>query len=164
GVGEPDFDTPENVKEAGIEALRQGRTKYTPAGGIHELKEAIQQQLARDHNLNYDVSEIIITVGAKHGLYGITQVMFEEGDEVIVPAPYWVSYVEQIKVTGATPVVVTTKEETGFRMTAEQLRAAISSQTRAIMLNSPSNPTGAVYRREHLEPIAAIALEHGIPV
>ncbi len=164
GVGEPDFDTPDNVKAAATRALEEGRTKYTPAGGIHELKEAIQAKLARDQNLHYDLSEIIVTVGAKHALYGITQVMFEEGDEVIVPAPYWVSYVEQIKVTGATPVIVETTEANGFRMTPEELQAAITARTRAIMLNSPSNPTGAVYRRDQLAALAQVALETGVPV
>ena len=164
GVGEPDFDTPKNVKDAAVAALEKGRTKYTPAGGIHELKVAIQAKLARENNVEFDLSEIIVTVGAKHGLYGITQVMFEEGDEVIVPAPYWVSYVEQIKVTGATPVIVETSESDGFRMTPEALLRAITPRTRAIMLNSPSNPTGAVYRREHLEAIAEIAVAKGIPV
>lgn len=164
GVGEPDFDTPENVKEAALAALRAGRTKYTPASGIHELKVAIQGKLARENNLEYDISEIIVTVGAKHGLYGLTQVMFEEGDEVIVPAPYWVSYVEQIKVTGAEPIIVETRAADGFRMTAAQLRRALTPRTRGIMLNTPSNPTGAVYRREHLEAIAQVAVEAGVPV
>lgn len=164
GVGEPDYDTPENVKEAAIAALRAGRTKYTPASGIHELKVAIQKKLARENNLEYDVGEIIVTVGAKHGLYGLTQVLFEEGDEVIVPAPYWVSYVEQIKVTGAEPVIIETRAADGFRMTADQLRRALTPRTRGIILNTPSNPTGAVYRREHLEAIAHVAVEAGIPV
>lgn len=164
GVGEPDFDTPANVKKAAAQALDQGKTKYTPATGIHELKVAIQQKLARENNLHYDVSEILVTVGAKHALFGLTQVMFEEGDEVIVPAPYWVSYVEQIKVTGATPVIVETDEAEGFRMTAKQLKAALSPRTRAVMLNTPSNPTGAVYRQEHLEELAAVAVEANLAV
>ncbi len=164
GVGEPDFDTPENVKEAAIKAMKEGRTKYTPASGIHELKVAIQQKLARDNNLEYGIDQIAVTVGAKHALYNITQVLCDPGDEVIVPAPYWVSYVEQVRVTGATPVVIETTQENGFRVTPEQLREAITPRTKAIMLNSPSNPTGAVYRREHLEPIAEIAVEKGIVV
>lgn len=164
GVGEPDFDTPANVKEAAIEAIRAGKTKYTPASGVHDLKVAIQAKLARDQGLQYDVSEIIVTVGAKHALYGITQVLLDPGDEVIVPAPYWVSYVEQVKVTGAVPVVLEASEATGFRITAEQLKRAITPRTKAIMLNSPSNPTGAVYAREHLEAIAQVALDAGVVV
>lgn len=164
GVGEPDFDTPENVKEAAIKALRAGKTKYTPASGVHELKVAIQAKLARDQGLHYETSEIIVTVGAKHALYGITQVLCDPGDEVIIPAPYWVSYVEQVKVTGAVPVIIETTEATGFRVTPEQLKKAITPRTKAIMLNSPSNPTGAVYAREHLEPLAQIAVDAGVVV
>jgi len=164
GVGEPDFDTPENVKDAAIKAIQAGKTKYTPASGVHDLKVAIQAKLARDQGLHYDVSEIIVTVGAKHALYGITQVLLDPGDEVIVPAPYWVSYVEQVKVTGAVPVVLETTEATGFRITAEQLKKAITPRTKAIMLNSPSNPTGAVYSREHLEAIAQVAVDAGVVV
>lgn len=164
GVGEPDFDTPDNVKAAAIKAIEEGRTKYTPASGIHELKVAIQQKLARDNQLEYGIDQISVNVGAKHALYNITQVLCDPGDEVIIPAPYWVSYVEQVRVTGATPVIVETTEENGFRMTADQLREAITPRTKAIMLNSPSNPTGAVYRREHLEAIAEVAVEKGIAV
>lgn len=164
GVGEPDFDTPDNVKAAAIKAIEEGRTKYTPASGIHELKVAIQQKLARDNLLEYGIDQISVNVGAKHALYNITQVLCDPGDEVIIPAPYWVSYVEQVRVTGATPVIVETTEENGFRVTADQLREAITPRTKAIMLNSPSNPTGAVYRREHLEAIAEVAVEKGIAV
>ncbi len=111
GVGEPDFDTPENVKQAAVKAIEAGRTKYTPAGGIHELKVAIQQKLARDNGLEYGLDQIVVTVGAKHALYNLAQVLLDPGDEVIVPAPYWVSYVEQVRVTGAAPVVVRDAEE-----------------------------------------------------
>lgn len=164
GVGEPDFDTPENVKEAAIKAMQDGKTKYTPATGVHELKVAIQTKLARDNGLEYGTDEIAVTVGAKHGLYNITQVLCDPGDEVIIPAPYWVSYEEQVKVTGAKPVIIETTEKNGFRMTKEQLQEAITPRTKAIMLNSPSNPTGTVYRREHLEYIAEVSLETGVPV
>lgn len=164
GVGEPDFDTPDNVKEAARKAMEEGRTKYTPAAGIHELKVAVQGKFERENGLRYELNEIAITVGAKHALYNITQVLCDPGDEVIVPAPYWVSYVEQIKVTGAEPVIVETTQEDGFRMTPEALRAALTPRTRAIMLNSPSNPTGAVYRREHLEALAEVAIDAGVLV
>lgn len=164
GVGEPDFDTPENVKEAAIEALKAGKTKYTPASGIHELKTAIQAKFARDNNLHYDLNQIMVSVGAKHVLYNLTQVLLEEGDEAIVPAPYWVSYVEQVKVAGATPVVVETSAADGFRLRPEALERAITSKTKMIILNSPSNPTGAVYPREALEEIARIAAQHGLIV
>lgn len=164
GVGEPDFDTPENVKQAAVKAIEAGRTKYTPAGGIHELKVAIQQKLARDNGLEYGLDQIVVTVGAKHALYNLAQVLLDPGDEVIVPAPYWVSYVEQVRVTGVVPVVVQTRGENGFRLTAEEFRRAITPRTKALILNSPSNPTGAVYRREHLEALAEVAVEHGIAV
>src|SRR5690606_36301833 len=118
----------------------------------------------RDNHLDYALDQISVSVGAKHALYNITQVLCDPGDEVIIPDPYWVSYVEQVRVTGATPVIIETREEDGFRMTAEQLREAVTPRTKAIMLNSPSNPTGAVYRREHLEAIADVAVEKGIPV
>lgn len=164
GVGEPDFDTPDNVKEAAYRAIKDGKTKYTPASGIHELKVAIQQRFALDNNLSYDLDQIMVTVGAKHALYNVTQVLLDPGDEVIIPAPYWVSYVEQVRVTGATPVVIQTTAENGFRMTAQQLEAAITPKTKMIMLNSPSNPTGAVYRREELQAVADIAVKHGLIV
>jgi len=164
GVGEPDFDTPENVKQAAIKALAEGKTKYTPAGGIHELKVAIQQKFARDNGLEYGLDQIVVTVGAKHALYNLTQVLCDPGDEVIIPAPYWVSYIEQVRLTGAVPVVIETKGENGFRLTAQEFEAAITPRTKALVLNSPSNPTGAVYRQEHLEAIAKVAVEKGIIV
>lgn len=162
GVGEPDFDTPDHVKQVGIEAIRQGQTKYTPAGGTPQLKEAVQAKLARDNALHYDVSEIVITVGAKHALFNAFQVLLDPGDEVIVPAPYWVSYIDQIRLTGAEAIVVPCDEASGFKMTARQLRAAITPQTRAVVLNSPSNPTGAVYTRSELQELAHVVVETGI--
>lgn len=164
GVGEPDFDTPENVKEAGIQAIRDGFTKYTPAGGTPQLKEAVRRKLERDNGLSYDPSEIVISVGAKHALFNAFQVLLDPGDEVIVPAPYWVSYVDQVRLTGAEAVIITGSEANGFKVTAEQVREAITARTRALVLNTPSNPTGAVYTRTELEAIAEVALEAGILV
>lgn len=162
GVGEPDFDTPENVKEAAIAAIRAGFTKYTPAGGTPQLKEAVISKLARDNGLSYDPAEIIITVGAKHALFGAFQVLIDPGDEVIIPAPYWVSYVDQVRLMGGEAVIIEGTEENGFKITAEQVRNAITPKTRALVLNSPSNPTGAVYTRQEIEAIAAVAIEADI--
>ena len=154
GVGEPDFDTPDNVKEAAIAAIRAGFTKYTPAGGTPETKEAVIAKLARDNGLSYEPAEIIITVGAKHALFGAFQALIDPGDEVIVPAPYWVSYVDQVQLMGGKAVVIEGAEANGFKVTADQVREAITPKTRALVLNSPSNPTGAVYTRDELEAIA----------
>lgn len=162
GVGEPDFDTPEAIKEAAIAALRQGFTKYTAAGGIPQLKEAVQHKLRRDNGLEYGIDEIIITVGAKHALFNAFQVLLDPGDEVIIPAPYWVSYIDQVRFAGAEAVVVETEEAHGFKLTAEQLRAAITPKTRAVVLNSPSNPTGAVYSRSEFEALAQVIVEEDI--
>lgn len=149
-AGEPDFDTPENVKEAGIRAIEEGFTKYTPVGGIDELKDAIIEKLRRDNGLEYTREEIIVSCGAKHVLYNIAQALFDEGDEVIIPAPYWVSYPPMVTLAGARPVIVPTVEEDGFKVTPMELERAITERTKAIIINSPSNPTGSVYRKEEL--------------
>lgn len=162
GAGEPDFDTPDNVKQAAIKAIDEGFTKYTPASGIDELKEAVVKKLARDNNLTYTPQEVIISCGAKHALFNICLCLVEEGDEVIVPAPYWVSYPEQIKLAGGKPVVLETKESEGFQIDPDLLSRLITPKTKAIIINSPSNPTGAVYSKEVLQKIAEIAVRHGI--
>lgn len=162
GAGEPDFDTPENVKEAAIEALKKGYTKYTPVSGINGLKDAIIAKLQRENGLTYNRNEIIVSCGAKHSLYNIAQAMFEEGMEVIIPSPYWVSYPELIHLAGATPVIVNTSEEEDFLLTSEKFEKAITKRTKALILNYPSNPTGATYDLERLEEIARIAVKHNI--
>ena len=164
GAGEPDFDTPENIKDAAIKALKAGFTKYTPAGGTEELKKAVCQKLKKDNNLDYEPAEILISCGAKHSLYNICQALLEEGDEVLIPAPYWVSYPDMVLLAGATPVIIKTAEKTGFRMTAADLEKAITKKTKALILNSPSNPTGASYTKEDLTAIARVLLKTGITV
>lgn len=162
GVGEPDFDTPENIKEAAIRAIRNGFTKYTPASGISELKDAIIDKLRRENSLSYTPEEIIISCGAKHSLYNIAQALLQKGDEVIIPVPYWVSYPEQVVLNDATPVFVGTEEEDSFILRPEALRESITTRTKALILNSPSNPTGTTYRKKDLEAIAEICLKHNI--
>ncbi|MEK6545970.1 MAG: pyridoxal phosphate-dependent aminotransferase [Nitrospinota bacterium] len=162
GAGEPDFDTPENVKKAAIEALKKGYTKYTPVSGINGLKDAIIAKLQRENGLTYNRDEIIVSCGAKHSLYNIAQAMFEEGMEVIISSPYWVSYPELIHLAGATPVIVNTSEEEDFLLTSEKFERAITKRTKALILNYPSNPTGATYDLERLEEIARIAVKHDI--
>ncbi|GAB6182599.1 pyridoxal phosphate-dependent aminotransferase [Thermodesulfovibrio hydrogeniphilus] len=162
GVGEPDFDTPEHIKEAAIKAIKDGFTKYTPVGGIDELKEAIISKLENDNGLKYSKENIIVSCGAKHSLYNIAQALFQEGDEVIIPSPYWVSYPDQVLLNDATPVIVETYEEDDFMLRPEVLESKITSKTKAIILNSPSNPTGFIYNKETLEKIAEIALKHNI--
>jgi aspartate aminotransferase len=164
GVGEPDFDTPENVKQAGIKAIQTGCTKYTPAGGTDELKEAVIEKLKKDNGLQYEKSQILISCGAKHSLYNIAEALFDPGDEVIIPSPYWVSYPDQVLLNDATPVIVETTEEEGFKLSAKKLAKAITGKTKALVLNSPSNPTGLAYNRKTLEDIAALAVQHRIYV
>ncbi len=164
GVGEPDFDTPENIKEAAIKAIREGFTKYTPAGGILPLKEAIAAKLKSDNGLGYATDEIIVSCGAKHSLYNIAQALYGPGDEVIIPAPYWVSYPDQVLLNDAEPVIVETSEEDSFLLGAEALDKAITPRTKALILNYPSNPTGLAYDRKALEGIAEVAVKHGIYV
>ena len=163
-AGEPDFDTPERVKDAAIRALRDGLTKYTDAGGVPELKAAICAKLRRDNGLAYEPAEVIASVGAKHTLYNIFAVLVDEGDEVLVPAPYWVSYTEQVRLCEGVPVVVPTDEARGFQLDLAALRRAVTSRTKLLILNTPNNPTGAVYPRADLERVAGLALERGFHV
>ena len=155
-AGEPDFNTPEIIKQAGIQAIIEGHTKYTAVEGIIETKKAIIKKLKKDHNLDYKPEHIVISNGAKHSLFNLFQVLIEEGDEVIIPAPYWVTYPEQVKFSDGVPVFIDTDDSTSFKITAEQLKAAITPKTKALLLNSPSNPTGAVYSRKELEDIAEV--------
>jgi len=158
-VGEPDFDTPAHVKKAAVEAINAGFNKYTPVAGIPELKEAVCYKFKRDNGLTYTPAEIAVSIGAKHSLYNIFQVLLDPGDEVIIPAPYWVSYLEQVKVADGCPVVLSSREEQGFRLDAAQIKEVLTPRTKALILNSPSNPTGCVYSRRQLEEIAALAVE-----
>lgn len=160
GVGEPDFDTPEHIKEAGIKAIRDGHTKYMAVPGIDPLKDAIIAKLKRDNSLDYARNEIIVSCGAKHSLYNVAQALYGPGDEVLIPAPYWVSYPDQVMLNGATPVIVPTREEDKFAITAEQLERYITPRTKALILNSPSNPTGLAYDRGVFEAVAALAVKH----
>lgn len=162
GIGEPDFDTPEHVKEAAIKAIRDGFTKYTPVGGIDELKEAIVQKFKNDNKLEYTKEDIIVSCGAKHSLYNIAQALYGPGDEVIIPSPYWVSYPDQVLLNDADPVFVKTYEEDSFMLRPDVLESKITKKTKAIILNSPSNPTGLTYDKKTLEAIAEIALKHNV--
>ena len=156
--GEPDFDTPDNIKETAYKAIRGGITKYTPAAGFPELKDAIIQKFKRDNNLTYDRSQVFASAGAKLILFNLAQALFETGDEVIVPAPYWVSYTDIVLLMDATPVVIPTSEQQGFKMSVQQLKSAITPRTRAIILNSPCNPTGATYTAEELKALLEVLL------
>ncbi len=150
GSGEPDFDTPKNIKEAAIRAIESGMTKYTPVGGIPQLKKAIVGKFKRENNLDYSPSEVIANCGGKHSFYNLMQVLLNKGDEVIIPAPYWVSYPPMVSLADGIPVILETTDETNFKITPEQLKKAITPRTRAILVNSPSNPTGAVYDKNEL--------------
>jgi len=162
GAGEPDFDTPANIKQAAIKAIEAGFTKYTPVGGTDELKDAIINKLKTDNSLIYKRSQIVVSCGAKHSLYNLAQALFEQGDEVIIPAPYWVSYPDIVVLAGGTPVILNTLEKDGFKINPQQLKAAITPNTRALIINGPSNPTGAAYSSEELKALAAVLLDENI--
>ncbi len=162
GSGEPDFDTPDHIKEAAIQAIREGFTKYTATGGIDELKDAVATKLKRDNGLSYARDQVLISCGGKHSLYNAFQALLEPGDEVIIPAPYWVSFPEQVKLCDAKPVIVHTSEREGFRLHRALVEPLVTSRTKILVLNSPSNPTGAALTREELTGVAALALERGI--
>jgi aspartate aminotransferase len=164
GAGEPDLDTPDYIKEAAVAAIWAGKTKYTPVAGILPLREAICRKLEADQGLKYEPEQIVVSAGAKHSLYNTMQVLAQDGDEVILPAPYWVSYMEQIKLAGATPRVVNTREENGFKLTPSELEGAITPRTRLLILNSPSNPTGAVYSGAELAALRDIILKYDFSV
>lgn len=162
GAGEPDFDTPENIKAAAVKAIEEGFTKYTPVGGIDELKDAIIRKFQRDNGLTYKRSQILVSCGGKHSFYNLAQAMFDQGEEVLIPAPYWVSYPPMVELADATPVILKTKEENDFKIKPETLKKAITKKTKAIIINSPSNPTGSAYTKEDLEKIAEIAISKNI--
>jgi aspartate aminotransferase len=164
GAGEPDFDTPVNIKEAAIRAIHAGFTKYTPVGGTDELKDAVIAKLQRDNQLTYQRSEIVISCGAKHSLFNVAQVLFEEGDEVLIPSPYWVSYTDIVYLTGAKPMVIKTNIGDDFKLLPSQLEAAITPRTRAIIISYPSNPAGVCYSRKELEALAEVILRKGIMI
>ncbi|MDN7241084.1 pyridoxal phosphate-dependent aminotransferase [Planococcus sp. N028] len=162
GAGEPDYNTPENILAAAYQSMKDGKTKYTPSGGLPALKEAIINKLQQDQNLAYEPKEIMVGVGAKHVLYTLFQVLLNEGDEVIIPIPYWVSYPEQVKLAQGVPVYIEATSSQAYKVTAEQLRNAITERTKAVIINSPSNPTGMLYTKEELAELAEVCRERDI--
>lgn len=162
--GEPEVDTPEHIKAAAIAAITAGKTKYTPSAGIPELREALAAKLIADNGLEYEAKQISVTAGAKMACYNAILAMVEEGDEVIIPTPYWVSYPEMVRLAGGKPVLVETKESNGWKMTAEQFEAAMTPATKMVILNTPSNPTGAVYTEQELRDIGEVALSEDIVI
>jgi aspartate aminotransferase len=162
GAGEPDFDTPDNIKEAAIAAVKRGETKYTAVDGIPELKDAIIEKYRVECKAEYQRSEVLVSCGGKHSFFNLCQALLNPGDEVIVPAPYWVSYPPIIKLAGGEPVIINADDSTGFRITPDDLSAAITRRTKAVIINSPSNPTGAAYPEEELRALVEAALERGI--
>lgn len=164
GAGEPDFNTPDNINDVACEAIRNGFTKYTPASGIEDLKKAVSEKFKTFNKVDYDVDQIVISNGGKHSLTNIFTAIINEGDEVVIPAPFWLSYPEIVKLAGGVPVIVTTTPENDFKITAQQLAEACTDKTKAFVLNSPNNPTGMIYTREELEALAEVIVEKDIYV
>jgi aspartate aminotransferase len=162
GAGEPDFDTPQHIKDAAAKALADGFTKYTPSSGIPELREAIAAKFQRENGLSFKPSQIIVSNGGKHSCYNVILATCQEGDEVIIPSPYWLSYPEMVKLAGATPVILETTDRTEFKVTPAQLRAALTPRTRLFILNSPSNPTGSVYTPDEVKALGDVCVERGV--
>jgi len=162
GAGEPDFDTPDRIKQAGIRAIEANETRYTPVGGTNELKDAIITKMKRDNDLDYDRNQIMVSCGAKHSFYNLAQALWEEGDEVIIPAPYWVSFPEMVVLAGAKPVIIETTSTNNFKVTVNQIKEVLSPNTRAILINTPSNPTGFAYNKSELETISEFALQNNL--
>ena len=160
GAGEPDFDTPEHIKEAAIRALREGLTKYTPVDGLPALKKAVCEKLRRENGLAYAPEQILVSCGAKHSFYNLAQALLDPGDEVVIPAPYWVSYPDMVLLAGGEPRIVSAGLDQGFKLTPAQLEAAIGPRTRMVVINSPSNPTGAAYSRAELAALGEVLLRH----
>ncbi len=163
-AGEPDFDTPEHIKNAAKQALDQGKTKYGPAAGEPKLRQAIAHKLKTENSLDYQAENVIVTNGGKHGLFNLILALIEPGDEVIIPAPYWLSYPEMVKLAGGVPIIVQTDASTGYKITPQQLRSAITNNTKLFILNSPSNPTGVVYTPAELEALAEVVVEQDLLV
>jgi len=161
-AGEPDFDTPDSIKSAAIKAIENGATKYTPSIGTLDLREAIVQKFKKDNHLEYKPGQIAVSCGAKHSIFNIIQVLADQNDEVLIPAPYWVSYPEMVKLAGATPKFISTSSSSNFKITAQQLSENITEKTKLLILNSPSNPTGMLYSKSELEDIAAVCVRHKI--
>jgi aspartate aminotransferase len=164
GAGEPDFPTPENIKQAGINAIQNNDTLYTIVSGTNALKDAIIEKFNHDNGLTYERNQIVVSCGAKHSFYNLAQVLWDAGDEVIIPAPYWVSYPDMVVLSNAKPVIVNTEQSSEFKITAEQLQQAITPKTRALVLNSPSNPTGSAYTKAELEALAEVILKNKLLV
>jgi aspartate aminotransferase len=162
GAGEPDFNTPQHIIDAAVQSMNAGYTKYTPSAGLPALKKAIQEKFKKDQGIEYKPNEIIVVNGAKHALFTLFQVLLDEGDEVIIPTPYWVSYPEQVKLAGGVPVYIEGLELNDYKITPEQLNLAVTEKTRAVIINSPSNPTGMIYSKEELEAIGNVCLEKDI--
>jgi len=162
GAGEPDFDTPEHIKEAAIKALQEGFTKYTPSAGLPELRTAISEKYATDNNIDYKPGQVVVSNGAKQSCYNAILACCEPGDEVIIPAPYWLSYPDMVRLVGAEPVIVQTKASNSYKMTAEDFENAMTPRTKMVIINSPGNPTGSVYTREELEALVEVALTEDI--
>lgn len=160
GVGEPDFGTPTHIQEAGIRAIREGQTRYTPVSGIDELKDAICETIRKDYGLAYERENVLVSCGGKHALYNLFQALLDRGDEVVIPSPYWVSYPDMVLLTGAVPVITPCSEEHGFKLQPDALEKAITPRTRLFVMNSPSNPTGVHYSREELAALAEVLLRH----
>jgi aspartate aminotransferase len=162
GAGEPDFNTPQHIIEAALQSMNAGYTKYTPSAGLPALKKAIIDKFKQDQGIEYKLNELIVVNGAKHALYTLFQVILDEGDEVIIPTPYWVSYPEQVKLAGGVPVYIEGSEQNDFKIRPEQLSTAITEKTRAVIINSPSNPTGMIYSSEELKALGQVCLEKNI--
>lgn len=162
GVGEPDFDTPAHIRQEAIRAMEEGFTRYTPVGGIVQLKDAIIEKFQNDNHLDYERDEVVVSCGGKHVLYNLAQALLDPGDEVIIPAPYWVSYPPIAILAGARPVIVKTEESDDFKLSPRSLESVITPRTKMLVINSPSNPTGSVYTRKELEALSEVILRHGI--
>jgi aspartate aminotransferase len=162
GAGEPDFDTPQHIKDAAAKALAAGFTKYTPSSGIPELRQAIADKFKRENQLDYKPSQVIVSCGGKHSCFNVVIATCQEGDEVLIPAPYWLSYPEMVKLAGATPVILETSDQTEFKVTPAQLRSGITPRTRLLILNSPSNPTGSVYTPDEIKALGDVCVEKGV--
>ncbi len=160
GLGEPDFETPEHIKQAGIKAIEDGITRYTPVDGMPRLKAAVQQKFKRDNDLDYELNQVLVSTGGKQGIYNLCQAVLNEGDEAIIPAPYWVSYPDIVTLAGAKPIIIEAGQETGFKLTPTQLEAALNDKTRLFFINSPSNPTGVMYSEQELAALGEVLLQY----